>query len=167
MDEMAMTMTAIVFEWSSQEVAGEVGEVEVVVLELPEADMALHPGVRSTGSQCQVREWAVSHLCHATQGAFTLGPNLSLIVRTLWTSHCIFLNLFQTMVCQWQFFLPLLIDNDEGKGGNMLASLLYLFLNFVSKASTPHNGTGKCYKEQKLDINSLCLQCVSPACQES
>lgn len=50
MDEMAMTMTAIVFEWSSQEVAGEVGEVEVVVLELPEADMALHPGVRSTGS---------------------------------------------------------------------------------------------------------------------
>lgn len=25
----------------------------------------------------------------------------------------------------------------------------------------------KCYKEQKLDINSLCLQCVSPACQES
>lgn len=55
MDEMAMTMTAIVFEWSSQEVAGEVEEVEVVVvvavaLELPEADMALHPGVRSTGS---------------------------------------------------------------------------------------------------------------------
>lgn len=51
MDEMAMTMMAIVFEWSSQGVAGEVEEVEVVVeLELPEADTALHPGVQSTGS---------------------------------------------------------------------------------------------------------------------
>lgn len=51
MDETAMTMTAIVSEWSSQEVAGEVEEVvEVVALGLPEADMALHPGVRSTGS---------------------------------------------------------------------------------------------------------------------
>ncbi|KAL0162159.1 hypothetical protein M9458_041555, partial [Cirrhinus mrigala] len=49
MDEMAMTMMAIVFEWSSQGVAGEVEEVEVVELELPEADMALHPGVQSTG----------------------------------------------------------------------------------------------------------------------
>ncbi len=52
MDEMAMTTMAIVFEWSSQGVAGEVEEVEVEVeeLELPEADMALHPGVQSTGS---------------------------------------------------------------------------------------------------------------------
>ncbi len=59
MDEMAMTMMAIVFELSSQGVEGEVEEVEVAVavaevvvveLELPEADMALHPGVQSTGS---------------------------------------------------------------------------------------------------------------------
>ncbi len=60
MDEMAMTMMAIVFELSSQGVEGEVEEVEVEVvevaevvvveLELPEADMALHPGVQSTGS---------------------------------------------------------------------------------------------------------------------
>lgn len=52
-DEMAMTMMAIVFEWSSQGVEGEVEgevEVEVVALDLQEADMAPRPGAPSTGS---------------------------------------------------------------------------------------------------------------------
>lgn len=51
MEEMAMTMMAIVCGWSSPEVA-EVGEEveQEVELGLPEADTALRPGARSTGS---------------------------------------------------------------------------------------------------------------------